>query len=56
MKKGDLAFLAQLVNSSEQSVLELEKAYDADDAELFNKVKTGILNFTKEISETLNEK
>ena len=50
MKKEDISFLSQLVNSLEDAELKLEKAYKSKDAEEFNKIKKFMLDIQKQIS------
>ncbi|MFC1710828.1 hypothetical protein ACFLZJ_01585 [Nanoarchaeota archaeon] len=49
MKKGDVAFLIQLVNALEQAEHSLEQAYESKDYDSFNKSKKLILQIQKRI-------
>lgn len=50
MKKRDVPFLNQLVNSLEEAGSKLEEAYVKKDYENFNKLKKFILQIQKKIS------
>ena len=53
MKRSDISFLMQLVESLEDSQKKLEEAYKAQDFEEFNKVKKFMLQIQMQISDTL---
>ena len=53
MKKEDMAFLNQLLNSAEETVLKLEKSQENKDHILFDKAKRQILEIQKQISALL---
>ena len=50
-----LQFLAQIVDSMEVAVGKLEKSYDENDSEKFQKSKKTILEFQTKISEILEK-
>ena len=50
MKKEDISFLTQLVNSLEDAELKLERAYKSKDAKEFNRIKKFMSNIQKQIS------
>jgi hypothetical protein len=56
MKKEDNLFLNQLVNSLGEASEKLEKAYEKDDYENFDKSKKLMLKIQKEISDIINKK
>jgi DNA-directed RNA polymerase alpha subunit len=51
MKKEEVDYLAQLVQSLEEAVLKLESSYNQKDAESFNKIKRFILDIQNRTSE-----
>jgi len=51
MKKEDIPFLNQLINSLEEAEINLEKVYFKKDYEAFNELKKTILHLQKKISE-----
>ena len=53
MKKEDNLFLKQLVSSLEDAYVKLERAYERDNADDFNKTKKIMLKIQKEISEII---
>jgi len=53
MKKEDIPFLNQLVNTLEEAELKLEEAYRTKDYEKFNKSKKLMLQIQKKISEVV---
>jgi hypothetical protein len=53
MKRGDILFLNQLVNSLEEAEKKLERYYEKGDSENFNKSKKIMLKIQKEISDML---
>jgi len=53
MKRSDISFLMQLVESLEDSQKKLEEAYKSQDFEEFNKVKKFMLQIQMQISDTL---
>lgn len=53
MKKEDIPFLNQLVNSLEEAELKLGKAYEKKDYDEFNKSKKFMLQIHKKISEVI---
>jgi hypothetical protein len=53
MKKEEIQFLKQLINSLEEAGLNLEKAYEKKDYENFNKSKKIMLRIQKEISDKI---
>lgn len=53
MKKEDISFLAQLVESLEDSEKKLEEAYKKQDVDEFNKIKKFMLEMQAQISNTL---
>ena len=53
MKRSDILFLVQLVESLEDSQKKLEEAYKKQDVEDFNKVKKFMLQIQTQISDTL---
>ena len=55
MKKEDIMFLNQLVNTLEEAELKLEEDYNEKNYESFNNVKKLIIQIQKEISGVLNE-
>ena len=53
MKKEDIAFLSQLTDTLEESVLKLEESYSSGDNEEFNKIKGFMLKIQNQISEVI---
>ena len=53
MKKEDLPILNQLIESLEENLFHLEEAYNAKNAESFNKSKGIIIQLQKKISEVV---
>ena len=53
MEKGDITFLKQLIKSLEDSEPKLEKAYEKESVESFNKIKSFMLNMQKQIEDIL---
>jgi hypothetical protein len=53
MKKEDILFLRQLVNSLEGSMPKLKKAYEKKDAEDFNETKSFMLKVQGQIDNIL---
>jgi len=49
MKKSDISFLKQLIDSLEESEKKLEDAYNKKDSEEFDRVKKFILKIQKQI-------
>jgi hypothetical protein len=54
MKRGDLAFIGQLVDSLDDTLLKLQEAKEAKDYILFDKSKKSIIQLQKQITEALN--
>lgn len=54
MNYQDAQMLAQLVRASEDSVNELEEAFNKKNVERFNEAKKQLLNFQKQIAEVLS--
>lgn len=53
IKKDEIIFLNQLINSLEEAYQKLETAYKNKDYENFNKLKKFILEVQEKISESL---
>jgi len=53
MKKEELAFLNQMVDSIEKATIKLEESYEDKEFEKFNQAKKLILNIQRRISEIL---
>ncbi len=53
IKKEDIPFLNQLINSLGEAESKLEKYYDKKDYENFNKSKKFMLKIQKQISEVI---
>jgi len=53
MKRSDVSFLVQLVESLEDSQKKLEEAYKKQDFEEFNQVKKFMMGIQKQISDLL---
>ena len=49
MKKEDISFLKQLIESLEDSELKLEEAYEKKDVAEFNKIKKFMLEIQQQI-------
>jgi len=56
IKKEDIPFLNQLINSLGEAESKLEKYYDKKDYENFNKSKKFMLKIQKQISEVIKWK
>jgi len=53
MQKEDISFLKQLVKSLEEAEERLKKAYDKNDREEFNSVKSFMLRMQRQIGDTI---
>ena len=53
MKREDVLFLNQLVNSLDEAVVSLDRAYKRKSADRFNKSKKIMLKIQKEISDII---
>ncbi len=53
MKRGEIEFLNQLINSLEEAEIKLSNAYEKRDSTNFNKIKKFILQIQKRINEIL---
>ena len=53
MKRDEILFLNQLVNSLEEAGKKLEKDYEKNDSENFNKSKKIMLKLQEEISDMI---
>jgi len=53
MEERDILFLKQLINSSEEARIKLEKAYKQKNYEVFDQIKKFLLQIQKKLSEFL---
>jgi hypothetical protein len=53
MKRGDMSFLRQLINSLEEAEAKLEQSYRNNDFAAFNRTKRTILQIHEKISEII---
>jgi len=53
MKKEDVLFLNQLINSLDEAEVSLERAYNRKSSDRFNKSKKIMLKIQKEISDII---